>query len=99
MPSAVPVDALPAVNGITTKGQTLPVGVWSLNNTDHADAEPPSNTEALISVRRGDARESIIGKDDRVLVDKVNFKQGGKYRGITRAFENFAALADDTQAL
>ena len=80
MPSAVPVDATFMTNGTSTKVQTVPVGVWGLDSTGASGADPPANTEALISVRKSPA-ESVIGRDDRVLVDKVNFKQGGKYRG------------------
>ncbi|KAK3375574.1 hypothetical protein B0T24DRAFT_697817 [Lasiosphaeria ovina] len=72
---------------------TTTVAVWDLNYNEHNDTTPPADTEALLSVRPGE--ESIVGKDERVLVSKDDFMPGGKYRSVVKLFLHFAGQADD----
>ena len=51
--------------------------VWNLQSTR---AQPPA-LEATFSLNmKNESSESVIGEDDRVIVDKIHFAPGGKYR-------------------
>ena len=51
--------------------------VWDLKPTP---AQPPS-PEATFSLNmKNESQESVVGDDERLLVDKAHFAPGGKYR-------------------
>lgn len=51
--------------------------VWNLEST-RAEVPAPEATFSLNM--RNEGSESVVGEDDRVLVDKMHFAPGGKYR-------------------
>ena len=66
--------------------------VWNLGPTR---ADPPAPEAAFSLDMRNEGSESVIGEgDERVLVDKMHFAPGGKYRCklITIAFIEYRSL-------
>jgi len=73
--AAMEISSAPTT-GITT------ACVWRLQppQEDVVSKQVPANTEVLYNGRRN--LESVIGRDDRVLVDDEDIMPGGKYRGM-----------------
>ncbi|KAL8845843.1 MAG: hypothetical protein Q9221_009019 [Calogaya cf. arnoldii] len=61
--------------------------VWKVNPTI---AQPPSTESTFSLDMRNESHESVVGSDDeRLLVDKVHFAPGGKYRSIVKLFIHY----------
>lgn len=60
--------------------------VWNLEST-RAEVPAPEATFSLNM--RNEGSESVVGEDDRVLVDKMHFAPGGKYRSIVKIFTHY----------
>ena len=66
--------------------------VWNLGPTR---ADPPAAEAAFSLDMKNEGSESVVGEgDERVLVDKMHFAPGGKYRckSITIAFIEYTLL-------
>ena len=80
--AAINGTATNETNGTATNATR--VSMWSLNPEEEMELAAPDNTETWVSVNEPDpslAPESVIGSDDRQLVDKKDFMTNGKYRG------------------
>ena len=63
--------------------------VWSLQSTR---AQPPAPEATFSLDMKNESSESVIGDDQRVLVDKNHFAPGGKYRcKLTKWFSSLHA--------
>ena len=62
--------------------------VWDLKPTS---AIPPSPEESITLDMKNDSGESVIGDDERVKVDDVDFAPGGKYRCKSFLFQHLAS--------
>ena len=51
--------------------------VWTLQSTR---AQPPGPEATFSLDMKNESSESVVDGDDRVLVDKIHFAPGGKYR-------------------
>ena len=60
--------------------------VWSLQSTH---VKPPSPESTFSLDMKNESSESVVGDDDRVLVDKSDFAPGGKYRCEFNQFRLF----------